>query len=127
MTPSRTNFYLDKQNAKWLGVCSGISAYTGVDVMWIRIAAVLLAVTGPASGPVFLAYFLIAWMAKPMPSDLYLDEDDARFWQRMRTNPKRTTREVKSKFRDIDRRLADIETFYTSRNQTLADEIEKLR
>jgi phage shock protein C len=34
---------------------------------------------------------------------------------------------VNSKFRDLDRRLADIETFYTSRNQSLADEIERLR
>ena len=29
---SRTKFYLDKQNRKWLGVCSGIADYTGVDV-----------------------------------------------------------------------------------------------
>jgi len=127
MSPSRTNFYLDKQNAKWMGVCAGLAVFTGVDVMWIRIAAVLLALTGPGTGPVLLAYFLIAWMAKPQPRDLYMDEDDARFWQRVRTNPKRSTREVKSKFRDIDRRLADIETFYTTRNQSLADEIERLR
>ncbi len=58
---------------------------------------------------------------------MYVDESDAKFWQGVRTNPKRSTREVKSKFRDIDRRLADIETFYTSRNQSLADEIERLR
>ncbi|HZV56837.1 MAG TPA: envelope stress response membrane protein PspC [Sphingobium sp.] len=126
MLPRRTRFYLDKQNAKWLGVCSGLADYTGLDVMWIRVAAVLLAVCGAGSF-VIPAYFIIAWLAQPKPSDLYFDEEDARFWQRTRVNPKRTTREVKSKFRDIDRRLADIETFYTSRNQSLADEIERLR
>jgi phage shock protein C len=125
MTARRTNFYLDKQNAKWLGVCSGLADYTGLDVMWIRVAAVMVTLMG--SGWPLVAYWVIAWLAKPKPSDLYYDEDDARFWQRMRTNPKRTTREVKGKFRDIDRRLADIEMFYTSRNQSLADEIESLR
>ena len=45
----------------------------------------------------------------------------------MRANPRRSTQEVRSKLRDIDRRMADIETFYTSRNTQLADEIERLR
>ena len=126
MTARRTKYYLDKKNAKWLGVCSGFAAFTGIDVMWIRVAAVLLTIMG-AGSLIVPGYFVIAWLAKPEPSDLYVDEDDAKFWQRVRTNPTRSTREVKSRFRDIDRRLADIETFYTSRNQTLADEIEKLR
>jgi len=45
----------------------------------------------------------------------------------VRTNPARSTRDVRSKFRDIDRRLADIEVYYTSRNTRLADEIDSLR
>ncbi|MEE2916309.1 MAG: envelope stress response membrane protein PspC, partial [Pseudomonadota bacterium] len=35
--------------------------------------------------------------------------------------------EVRSKFRELDRRLADIELHYTSRNSALANEIESLR
>ena len=31
---SRTKFYLDKANGKWLGVCSGLADYTGIDVIW---------------------------------------------------------------------------------------------
>ena len=125
MTARRTKFYLDKQNAKWLGVCSGMADYTGFDVMWIRFATVML--TLMTSGWTFVAYFVIAWLAQSQPKDLYVDEQDAKFWQGVRANPTRSTREVKSKFRDIDRRLADIETFYTSRNESLAAEIEKLR
>lgn len=125
MTARRTKFYLDKQNAKWLGVCAGLADYTGFEVMWIRFATVML--TLMTSGWVLVAYFVIAWLAKNQPSDLYVDQQDAKFWQGVRANPTRSTREVKSKFRDIDRRLADIETFYTSRNQSLADEIEQLR
>jgi phage shock protein C len=123
----RTKFYLDKHNAKWLGVCSGLADYTGFDVMWIRIAAVLLTISGVGMPWVPIAYWLVAWMAQPQPGDLYASEVDAKFWQRVRTNPTRSTREVHSKFRDMDRRLADIEAFYTSRNTRLADEIESLR
>src|SRR3546814_12795807 len=32
MSASRTKFYLDKQNAKWSGVCAGIADYSGIDV-----------------------------------------------------------------------------------------------
>jgi phage shock protein C len=122
----RTKYYLDKRNAKWLGVCAGFANYTGFDVMWVRVATVLLTLMG-AGSVIIPAYFVIAWLAQPEPSDLYIDKEDAKFWQGVRANPTRTTREVNSKFRDIDRRLADIETFYTSRNQSLADEIERLR
>jgi phage shock protein C len=126
MTPRRTKYYLDKQNAKWMGVCSGFADYTGFDVMWVRIGAVLLTLMG-AFPWTLIAYWLIAWMAQPQPSGLYNNEEDVKFWQGVRTNPGRSTREVRSKFRDIDRRLADIETFYTSRNTRLADEIDRLR
>ncbi|MFV0624642.1 envelope stress response membrane protein PspC [Sphingomonas sp. ac-8] len=126
MTAQRTKFYLDKQNAKWSGVCSGIADYTGVETMWIRIGAVLLTLAGGFPWTV-IAYFMIAWMAPKKPIGLYDSEEDAKFWQGVRSNPKRSTAEIRSTFRDIDRRLADIEMFYTSRNTRLADEIDSLR
>lgn len=125
MSVSRTKFYLDKQNKKWLGVCSGLADYSGIDVLWLRLGFVLL------SFAVFpmnvVAYLLIAWMAPTAPRGLYQSQEDMKFWQGVRTNPKRSTSEVRSKFRDIDRRLADIEVYYTSRNTRLADEIDSLR
>jgi phage shock protein C len=66
-------------------------------------------------------------MAPTRPRDLYEDREDQKFWQGVRSNPRRSTAEVRSKFRDIDRRLADIEMYYTSRNTRLADEIDSLR
>lgn len=125
MSASRTKFYLDKQNSKWLGVCSGIADYTGIDVMIIRVATVLGTIFG--SGAMLVAYLIIAWMANPKPFGLYDNAEDAKFWQGVRQSPARTTRDVRAKFRDIDRRLADVETYYTSRNSSLANEIEKLR
>ena len=124
--PTRTKFYIDKQNAKFMGVCAGIADYTGIDVLWIRIGAVLVTLMG-AFPWTLIAYFLAVWMADTKPAGLYTDRDDEKFWQGVRTNPGRSTRDVRSKFRDIDRRLADIETYYTSRNTRLAKEIDSLR
>lgn len=126
MSASRTKFYLDKQNRKWLGVCSGIADYTGIDATWVRVGAVVLTVAGGFPWTL-LAYGLVAWMADAKPYGLYDSKEDQKFWQGVRSNPTRSTAEVRSKFRDIDRRLADIETMYTSRNTRLADEIESLR
>ncbi|WP_242095589.1 envelope stress response membrane protein PspC [Sphingomonas sp. CROZ-RG-20F-R02-07] len=125
MSASRTKFYLDKQDAKVKGVCSGIADYTGVDVTIVRIAAVVLAFA--TSGWLILAYIAAAWLAPAKPIGLYDTAEDAKFWQGVRANPKRSTAEVRSQFRDIDRRLADIELHYTSRNSQLASEIESLR
>jgi phage shock protein C len=125
MSASRTKFYLDKQNAKWFGVCAGVADYTGIDVTVVRIGTVFL--TFLTSGWALLAYVLAAWIAPCKPFGLYENAEDAKFWQGVRSNPSRSAAEVRSKFRDIDRRLADIETLYTSRNSRLADEIDSLR
>ena len=122
---ARTKFYTDKANGKWLGVCAGIADYTGIDVTVVRIAMVIL--TFAVSGLTVLAYLVASWVAPQKPYDLYETVEDQKFWQGVRSNPKRSTAEVRSKFRELDRRLADIETHYTSRNTRLADEIEALR
>src|SRR3546814_12062320 len=92
----------------WMGVCAGIADYTGIDVLWVRIGAVLITLIGAFPWTV-IAYFLAAWLAQPKPLGLYTSKEDEKFWQGVRSNPTRTTRDVRSKFRDIDRRLAAVE------------------
>ena len=121
-----SRYYLDKGNARLMGVCAGFANYTGVDALWVRVGAIVLTLAGGFPWTL-IAYWLVAWMADNKPIGLYDSPEDAKFWQGVRSNPKRSTAEVRSKFRDIDRRLADIEMFYTSRNTRLADEIDRLR
>jgi phage shock protein C len=124
--PRQTCFYLDKRHAKWLGVCSGIADYTGFDVTLVRVATVILALVGHLF--VVPIYLVTAWVAKDKPSSLDYDSpEDRRFWQGVRTRPSNTVRDVRSSFRDIDRRLSDLEVYYTSHNRRLADEIDSLR
>jgi len=129
MTPRRTRFYLDKRNGKFLGVCSGIADYTGIDPLLVRVGYVLIGfATGFMGGGLLLAYFLVGWLAQNKPSEFdYEDTEDRKFWQKVRARPGHSVRDVRSKFRDIDRRLAGVETHVTSQNRRLADEIEALR
>lgn len=126
MTSPRTKFYLDKQNGKWAGVCAGIADYTGVDVTVIRIGFVI---GGFASGfSLLAAYFIIAWMAPTKPNRLYEhSKEEQKFWQGVRANPRRMARDVRSRFRELDRRLADVEAYVTRPENRLAREIEQLR
>ena len=124
MNTERTRFYRDKINGKFMGVCAGIADYTGVDVLWVRLAAVVLTFTLGLTLPL---YVLIGMLAPKKPGHLYGNRDDQRFWQGVRQSPARTAREVRARFRDIDRRLADVESFYVSNNPRLSAEIERLR
>jgi phage shock protein C len=128
MNAPRTKFYLDKLNAKWSGVCAGIADYTGIDVTVIRIGFVLSLFIPGLAGITIPGYFLTSWLAPRKPVELYQqDGDQKKFWQDVRRNPHRVTRDVRSRFRELDRRLADVETYVTSSNNRLANEIEQLR
>lgn len=124
MNTERTRFYRDKVNGKFMGVCAGIADYTGVDVLWVRLAAVILTLSTGFGLPL---YILVGLLAPKKPGHLYGNREDQRFWQGVRQSPGRTAREVRAKFRDIDRRLADVESFYVSNNPRLSAEIERLR
>ncbi len=124
MNSPRTRFYRDKLNGKLLGVCAGIADYTGVDVLWVRLGMVLFTMSTGFGIPL---YIILAMVADKKPAALYSDRDEQKFWQGVRQSPGRTAREVRAQFRDIDRRLADIETFYVSSNPRLSAEIERLR
>lgn len=127
MTARRTKFYLDKRNARFLGVCSGIADYTGIDAVWVRVGTVLLTIIGGFPWTV-IAYFITAWIADSKPREFYdMDPEEERFWQGVRAKPRATVRDVRSRFRDVDRRLADIETLYTSSSSRLAREIDELK
>ena len=124
MTSERTKFYRDKANAKLMGVCSGLEDYTGINAIWWRLGFIILTF---ATGFGIPAYFALGLLAAKKPQHLYVDHDEQKYWQRVRQSPQRTAREIKARFRDIDRRLAEVETYYVSSNPRLSAEIERLR
>jgi phage shock protein C len=113
----RKTFYLDRRNGKLLGVCAGIANYTGWDVTFVRVAMVVVTLAGlfPWS---LLAYGLAGWLVRRQPLGAGADYD--------RPLP-RATGEVRDAMREIDRRMAEVETYVASPNGRLASEIEQLR
>jgi phage shock protein C len=124
--PSRTRFYRDKRNGKVMGVCAGIADYTGFDVTLVRIG--MLAAVFLSSGSILPIYFIAGFVAPDKPRELDTsDAEERQFWQSVRTSPARTARDIRLRLKDIDRRLADVESYVTTENRTLAREIEQLR
>ena len=123
---SRTSFYRDKRNGKILGLCAGIADYTGISTTLVRWMVVLsVFFSGGATVPL---YFIAGWISPDRPRELDRDSvDQQQFWQGVRASPARTARSIASSFRDIDRRLADIEHYVTTENRSLAREIDSLR
>jgi len=123
---SRTRFYRDKRNGKINGICAGIADYTGFDVTLVRIC--MIAALFISSGSVIPFYFIAGWISPVKPRELdYADREDQRFWQGVRASPARSARDIRGRLKDIDRRLADIESYVTTENRSLAREIEQLR
>eukprot|EP01042_Synura_sphagnicola_P033845 gene33845-43427_t len=118
MNRHRTKFYRDKANGKFMGVCAGIADYIGIEVLWIRLAFVVLTLSGIGGGPTVILYFALGFLAENKPQSLYADVEEQKFWQGVRQSPARTAREVRATFRDIDRRLAEVEAVVIENNVT---------
>ena len=124
--PSHTAFYRDKRNGKVMGVCAGIADYTGLDVSLVRIMVV--GAVFMSGGSVLPLYFIAGFLANDKPRELVAENaEDQRFWQGVRASPARSARDIRSRMREIDRRLADIESYVTTENRSLANEIDQLR
>jgi phage shock protein C len=123
---AHTRFYLDKRNSKFLGVCAGIADYFGIETIWVRLGFV--ATMFFLFPPVFFMYFAVAWVAQRKPDELYGETpDEKRFYTKLRVSPQRSIRDTRSMYRDVDRRLQDIEAYVTSSNSRLSSEIDALR
>jgi phage shock protein C len=122
---SRTRFYRDKRHGKLFGVCSGIADYTGFDVSLVRVC--FLAAVFMSGGSVLPFYFIAAMVTPTKPIALERsDSEQQQFWQGVRASPTRAARDIRGRLKDIDRRLADIESYVTTENRSLAREIEAL-
>lgn len=115
----KKRFYLDKPNGKLFGVCSGIARHMGWDPTFVRVGVVLVTLLG-AFPWTLIAYGVTAMIAKNRSQDGYGEESPARL-------ARTSTYELNRSMRDIDRRMAEVETYVTAQNTGLAREIESLR
>lgn len=119
---TRRKFALDKANAKWMGVCSGIARTMGWDVTIVRVGVVLATLLGGFPWTL-IAYALTGWLAPKVRFDR---ATDPRF-DLDRPVAGTSVHDVRTDMREIDRRLASVEHYVTNTNSSLAREIEELR
>ena len=122
---SRTRFYRDKRNGKLFGVCAGIADYTGFDVSLVRICFLAAMFMSGGGGPALLFHRRLGHADQAARARASRREEK-QFWQGVRASPARAARDIRSRFKDIDRRLADIESYVTTENRSLAREIDAL-
>lgn len=60
------SFYLDKPNAKLMGVCSGIARYFNIDTTLVRVGFVVGTLLG--AGSLIIVYLAIGFIANAEPS-----------------------------------------------------------
>jgi len=129
-TPRRT-LYRDPSRGKLFGVCAGLAEYFGFELWVVRLITVTLMIfAGPFSGPIFIAYFVLAWILDKKPGLNESGEEKPRraesadkprtyrpdpltVW-RAGTGPQQMLNDVESAFGRLEGRLRNLEGFVTS-------------
>jgi len=101
-----------------LGVCAGIADYFGIRRGLVRAAAIVGMVFFPwAVGLVYLALgFALPRQTEPLPEPSEMPPDareDASFWRGMAVKPADTFSALRFRFRELEERLASLETEVT--------------
>ena len=110
---SRREFELDRTEAKLMGVCAGLGNMAGVDPTIVRIAFVVATLIG-GWWWVVAAYFALGLFAQARG-------------RRIRRAGRTAIGGGGHEMRDLDRRLAEIDSYVAGSNGRLAREIEDLR
>jgi len=122
---SPNKLYKDPRKGKLMGVCAGLSDYTGIKATYIRIALVVGAVFGFFFW-ILIGYLILGLALEPKPAGLYADPEEERFWRDVRTRPQATAADLRRRFRDIDDRIQRMESYVTSKRFKLDRELRDL-
>jgi len=120
-----TKLFKNPREGKIMGVCAGIADYLDVRVGVIRFFTIVGLFT-PLSGIFFIGYFILGFVLDAKPMGLYEDDTEEEFWKQTRKAPDYTAAELRSRFRDIERRTSDMEAYMTSKRFKLERDLRAL-
>lgn len=123
--PRRNRLYRNSRDGMIAGVCAGVADYFGFDLTITRVLVVLAAIFFfPFT---VVAYVVLALLLPKKPPELgYGSEAEAELDRRMRAEPHASLHSIRHRFREIDRRLQNIERYVTSKRFNLDREFEGL-
>ncbi|MDX1562578.1 MAG: envelope stress response membrane protein PspC [Gammaproteobacteria bacterium] len=123
--PRRNKLYRNSEDGVIAGVCAGVADYFGFDLTITRVLVVISALFFTVF-TVFL-YLVLAILLPKRPPELSRSEpDDDELDKRMRAEPHASLHTIRHRFREIDRRLQNIERYVTSKRFKLDREFEGL-
>ncbi|WP_316978201.1 envelope stress response membrane protein PspC [Shumkonia mesophila] len=122
--PSPNRLYRNLDTAMVKGVCAGVADYFGISPWLVRIGTLILLFSFTV--PTIIVYFVLVKMVPPRPAGLYETSEEEAFWTRVRVEPAGMVSNLRRQFRDMEKRLRDLETYVTSREFGLDREIKDL-
>ena len=114
----------DPANGIIAGVMAGLADYVGIRPWQARALALLALMLFPPYA--FLAYVAAAFLLKRRPEARPLSPEADGFWRSMSRDPRGTFGTLRYRFREIDRRIADIEKIVTGSDFKLRREFRDL-
>lgn len=122
--PLRSRLYRrPRPQQKIAGVCGGIADYFGIGAKWVRLVFLIAFFVAPL--PVLIFYVILGFVLSVRPDDLYQSQQQEAFWQSVRRDPPRTVHSLRSKFRDLERRLRAAEAVVTSPEYQMDQELKR--
>jgi phage shock protein C len=97
-----------------LGVCKGLAEYFGVQVKWVRIAAVI-ALVATGFWPALAVYLLAAYFIRPEPRLALETELEEEFYSSYTRSRAMALSRLKQEFDSLDRRIQRMEGAVTAR------------
>jgi len=122
---SRTKLYKIPSEGRCMGVCAGVADYFDMKPKFLRIMFIL-AMIFTGIWPLLFVYFVLGFALESKPGDLYNNDDDEAFWKQTRKAPDYTAAEMRQRFRDMERRTAEMEAYMTSKRFKLERELNGL-
>jgi phage shock protein C len=114
-SPNPHRLYRSRRDGVIAGVCAGLASYFNVDVVIVRIAAILGVIFTPLSPFIIVGYIVAAFVMPQRPDyERPPTAEESQFWRGVSRRPEATFSNLKYRFRDLDSRLQDIERVVTS-------------
>jgi phage shock protein C len=116
-SPNPHRLYKNPDDGRLAGVCAGIADYLSVDPWVVRLVFLVGAVIFT---PGFLMiYVILAAALKRRPRHVYRSLDEEMFWRSVTLKPEQTLAGLRARFRGLDRQIAGLEGYVTSREYEL--------
>jgi phage shock protein C len=116
--------YRDSKNRVILGVCAGIADYFGINPWVVRVLAIIGFVI--FTPPTMIGYVILALLLPKAPQRVYRTPGEEHFWTQVRVDPAGSFSELRHRFRELEQRLRNIESYVTSEAYRVNREINDL-